>query len=277
MKGQWPLSRKHRHPRAREGLLLRLGELEAEVRVTCAPQHQRGNVVWAQRVCRPARVGLRPFLGAVVLQHCVPGVAVEVVVHRVDEGERQRALLAALRQGPEGKARRGRHEELTGDGRLPDAREDVPLVVHEHAGVDEHDALDPVRMARGPLDSPRPAQVVQHEVSTLDAELRQRGVEEPDLSRHRVLEVARLVGLPEAGHVEGHRARERAGAADQVPPVGRGAGIAVEEHDRLARFARPCLQHRSAESRDGDAPLGELAFRCGGRLHQRVACHPRQP
>src|SRR3954468_25095444 len=75
--------------RPREGLLLRLGQLEAEVWIVRTPYDERGTVVRPQGVGLAARAGLRVCFGAIVLEHRVAGGSVEVVIHAVEELARQ--------------------------------------------------------------------------------------------------------------------------------------------------------------------------------------------
>jgi len=64
-------------------------------------------------------------------------------------------------------------------------REVVPRVVLEHSGVDQHEACDPVGVRCGPLQAPRTAEVVQHEVRPVDLQGGQGLVEEGGIAVKR--------------------------------------------------------------------------------------------
>ena len=68
-------------------------------------------------------------------------------------------------------------------------------------------------------------------------ELLERRLDEACVALDRVGEVIRPVGVPEAGHVQRERARERRHAREQVVPIAPRAGIAVDEDDRLGCIA----------------------------------------
>ncbi len=93
-------------------------------------------------------------------------------------------------------------------------------------------------MLDAPEQAERAAEVVHHEVYALDPQRDQGALQELGIPGHLVVEVARLVGVAEAGHVERDGPAELAGGVDERGPVAGGAGVAVHEHDGLARVLR---------------------------------------
>jgi hypothetical protein len=78
---------------------------------------------------------------------------------------------------------------------------------------------------------------VEDEMGTPHLEPLERRLEEPCVALDRVREVIRPVGVPEAGHVQRERSRERHHARKQVVPIAPRAGIAMDEDDGLGGIA----------------------------------------
>jgi hypothetical protein len=111
-----------------------------------------------------------------------------------------------------------------------------------------------------------PAEIVQHEMSAADLELCEQRAEMAGVAAHGIVEPLRFVGVAKAGHVGRYAAAEGAGAAHQIVPVAREAGIAVQEDQGFVAVLGPRLRHDCADpghaqfaSSDHCGPLGKLS------------------
>ena len=155
-----------------------------------------------------------------------------------------------LEQQMEAPARSSGLKQLAQERRAPDAREIMPAIAGEHAGVDQRDGNELVRMRCGPREPPRPSEVVQHQMRPADVELGQGTGEMLGIPADGVLETWGFVGAPEARHVERHDAPELRRRRGEARPIARRAGIPVDEYDGLVRFRTTTFQQRRAHAVD---------------------------
>lgn len=113
------------------------------------------------------------------------------------------------------------HEGLTEHRGPPDAGQVVPAVIAQHTAVDQGDAGEPVGVVGRPGQTPRAAEVVQHQVGTVDVEL----VEDPaaemaGVTVDGVAEAIRFVGVARSrsGRARPPGRTRRCGRS--APPVG---------------------------------------------------------
>jgi hypothetical protein len=106
---------------------------------------------------------------------------------------------------------------------------------------------------------------VQHEVGAPHAELVELGAEVAGVALDRDVEVARLVGLAEAGERDRDPPRERGGAQDELAEVLVRAGVAVDEDDRLLGVRRAGFQDGSPNPGGGDLTDARGVGGDGGR------------
>ena len=126
-------------------------------------------------------------------------------------------------------------------------------VSDQHTRVDENHALQPVGMLARPLQAPRAAEIVEHHVGLLDAQLGQHVVDELRGAVRRVRAAGGIVGVAEARHIERDRACELTRCRHQLVEVTGGPRVAVDEHDPLLSVGRSGLHHRCGDAVDGRA------------------------
>ena len=119
-----------------------------------APEHERGPVERAQRRGEPLAGGGDVGQGAVEREHRATRVAVEVVVHAVDEGRGSPRGLPRRSSEAEAEAGGGGHEQLAGVRRAPQPRERVPAIAGQRAGAEQDRAGEPVGLAGCPSAGP---------------------------------------------------------------------------------------------------------------------------
>ena len=268
--GQWPHPSRSFTSASGKTSRWRCGELHAEVGVARAVDDQGGRPDLPQRR-RLAVLDVLRVRGAVELEHRALGAGVDVVVHAIEERPRERLRVAAVDQHPHAGAGRDRLEQLAQHGRPPDPREDVPAVADEDARVDQREAREAVGMPDRPLQAPRPAEVVQHQVRALDPEADEQPVEVPRVALDRVREHPGAVGAAEAGHVGRHDAGELGDRGHDLLPVAPRAGVPVQEHDGLARVGRASPGDGRRHARHGDG-LDVHAASMRATLRGRNSC-----
>src|SRR5438105_2065222 len=161
----------------------------------------------------------------------------------------------------EAPARRSGLKQLAQQRSAPDAREIMPAIAAEHAGVDERGRSELVRMRCGPREPPRPSEVVQHQMRPADVEPGQGTGEMTRIPADCVLETWGFVGAPEARHVERYHAPERRYRRGEARPIAGRAGISVDEHDGLVRFRTATFQERRPHAADPDLARAQRLVR----------------
>ena len=141
-------------------------------------------------------------------------------------------------------------KQLAEHRRSPAFGQRVPFVAGHHADVQQHHARPPLRVLQSPSDPEGAAEVVHDEVHALDSKLGARRLQKAGVGVHVVREARRRVCFTEARHVNRHGPPDGPRGVEQRRPVARRAGVAVHEHDRLARVWRTGFEHRRLRARD---------------------------
>ena len=250
-----------------------LADRERQDRVGVGPQHQRRAAVLAQRLEHPlpgggagrvgrlrdqqregARAGLRGGVRerrVVGGDHLVAGVVLAGAAH--EHADRQ--VLGARDEVAEGQPRVGH-----------------PLVPGEQAGVEDHEALDPLRVLDGESQPDRAAPVVHDDRRAAQVEILEQRRRHRDVAVVGVpVDVGRLVRAPEAGEIG--RQAAKAGVAhrrDHLAPQKRPGGLAVhEDHGRpvaLVEVGQAQAVHLAVVR--GEREVREPLQRLLGRAHR---------
>ena len=145
----------------------------------------------------------------------------------------------------------------------------MPAVAGQRAGADQDGAREPLGFARGPRQAPGPAEVVRDDVHPLDAERIQRAADERRVGGDGLREAGRDRAA-EPRRIPRDRAPLVADRGQQRLPVGARAGVAVQEHDRLARIGRSGLAQRRPHVARAQLRPPHVAFDERPARHQRV-------
>ena len=94
-------------------------------------------------------------------------------------------------------------------------------------------------VGRRPPERERSAEVVSDKMHALEPELVDHAAQVRGVSGQGVVLVGAFVGSAEARHIGGYHGREPGDSLHQRYPVLASIGVAVHEHDGLARRARP--------------------------------------